>query len=149
MTASDTRWCEMATGPRLTFFLSAGYIRESYGLNGPPAGVLRLHRRAIPAAYSDKILEHVQNMSAGKSDLCAHLHPCEILTGACFLWGTVGCINHPRNLPARLARKGMTGDLDNFLPKLLGSGTLYVLVRNVSMRGFSFDQSSKLCNINA
>ena len=36
----------MATGPRPTYFLSAGYIRVSYGLNGPPAGVLRLHRRA-------------------------------------------------------------------------------------------------------
>ena len=29
MTASDARWCEMATGPRPTCFLSAGYIRVS------------------------------------------------------------------------------------------------------------------------
>ena len=46
MTASDTRCCEMATGPQPTHFLSAGYMypRVSYGLYGPPAGVLRWHQ---------------------------------------------------------------------------------------------------------
>ena len=73
MTVSDTRGCEMATGTRPTYFLSAGYIRVSCGLYWPPVGVLRWHQRAHTRTLLGQNFEHAQNLSVGKSDLRAHL----------------------------------------------------------------------------
>ena len=69
MTASDTRWCEMATGPRPKWFISAGYIRVSWGPYGPRTGVLRWHR----CANTRRLLGHSFEHAVGKSDLRAHL----------------------------------------------------------------------------
>ena len=90
---------------------SASYIRVNFGLYGPPFGVLRWHRRGNTRSL------HAQNLSAGKSDLRANLRAssdeirvkywqarafCGELRAAKFV---------PRSLPARLARKGVTGAL--------------------------------------
>ena len=69
ITAGGTRWCEMATVPRPTYFLSAGYVRVSCGLCGPPASVLRWHQRASTRRLLGQSFEHAQNMSAGT---CVH-----------------------------------------------------------------------------
>ena len=50
-----------------------GYIRVSCGLYVPPAGVLRWHQRTNTHSLLGQSFEHAQNLSAGKSDLHAHL----------------------------------------------------------------------------
>ena len=110
MTASDTHWCEIATGPWSTYFLSAGYIRVSCGLNGSRAGVLRCNRHANTRRLLGQSFEHAQNLS-GANRTCIQTWR---RVRARSVWNTEGHVLRaakivPRNLPARLVRKGVTG----------------------------------------
>ena len=120
MTACETRWYEMATGPPPTYFFQR-VIYESTASSNPtpthnthtptthPQHPLRVYCDdicvQIPAAYSDKVLSMPGCTLAGKSGR----NPCEILTGTCQLRNLRAAKIVPRNLLARLAWKGVTG----------------------------------------
>ena len=89
----DRKQHALVRDPLPTYFLSAGYIRVSFVLNRPPAGVLRLHRRTNTRI----LLGH--NFCACSKLVCWQIglactltgksgrDPCEILTSACFSVG--------------------------------------------------------------
>ena len=134
----DSRWCEMATRPQPTYFLPAGFMRVSCSLYGPRAGVLRWHRRENTRRLLGQSFEHAQNLSAGKSDLRAHLREsqCEIRANywqASALCGDLRAAKFvPSSLPTRLARKSVTEALRQCLDLLVTSGAFPVHILTIS-----------------
>ena len=89
----DRKRHALVRDPRPTYVLSVGYIRVSYVLNGPPAGVLRLHRRANTCILLGHNFWACSKLVCWQIGLACTLtgksgrYPCEILTGACFSVG--------------------------------------------------------------
>ena len=116
----DRKWHALVRdGHRSTakLLFSAGYIRVSCGLYGPPAGVSRRHRGANTRSLLRQSFEHDQNLSVGKSDLHAHLRASsgEIRVKQWQARAFCGELRAAkiihRNMPARLSRKVVTGAL--------------------------------------
>ena len=107
----DRKWHALVLdGHRSTtnlFFLSAEYIRVNCGLYGPRAGGLGCHRRGKTHSLLGQSFEHAQNLSAGKSDLRAHLRvsPGEIRVKywqARTFCGGLRAATCPQGLPGKL-----------------------------------------------
>ena len=107
MTASDTRYYEIATGPWSTYFLSAGFMRVSCGLYGPRAGVLCCHRHANTRRLLGQSFEHAPNLSVGEIRV-------KYRQARAFCWELRAAKIVPRILPARLVRKGVTGAIKTY-----------------------------------